>query len=118
MASVRPAWSLERLERACRKELLSRARLKLTELPMGKVADVTWTGEGVRKIRMDHHNDGLRPATLHELLHSVLDDSLVGFDELCSEEIVRGLERLLDQRICKSMRRLEWWRKNIEARLK
>jgi len=118
MASVHPAWSLERLENACRKELLSRARLKLTELPMGKVADVEWVGDGPRKIRMDHHNDGLRPATLHELLHSVLDDSLSGFDELCSEEIVRSLEGLLDQRICKSRRRLAWWRREIEARLK
>lgn len=110
-------WSLDSLELACRKELMSRARLRLAKLPMGKVADVEWIGDGPRKIRMDHHNDGLRPAALHELLHSVLDESLEMFDELCGEETIRGLERLLNERICKSRRRLAWWRKAIDGKL-
>lgn len=110
-------WSLDSLEMACRKELASRARLKLTELPMGKVADVEWVGDGLRKIRVDHHNDGLRPAVLHELLHSVLDEPLEMFDEMCVEETVRGFERLLNERICKSRRRLAWWRQAIDGKL-
>ena len=117
MVSATPAWSLERLERACRKVLASRSNLSLKSLPAHIAADVTWAGEGKAKIRVDGHKVGVRTAVIHELLHVVLDDELRNFDTQTEEAIIEALEEKLDRRIAASRRRMSWWRKTIQSKI-
>jgi len=108
-------WDPDSLERALRKALRERASLKVLALPPPLAADVTWTDAGKAHLRIDDHDVGLRPGVLHELMHVVLEEELRAFADPLAEEFVLALERLMDQRISSSRRRLAWWRKEIEA---
>ena len=117
MASAPPAWSLDRLERALRKALLSDSRIRLGELRSPFLAQVTYGSEAPR-ISVDQHKIGVRTAVLHELIHVVLDQELSRYDRDLEECIVEALETLMDNRIADSRRRSLWWRQAIERRLK
>ena len=110
MASVSNAWTLESLERALRKELLSgRTSIKIAPLE-NRVAEVTLGDRP--KIRVDEHQVGVRTAVIHELLHIVLDEEM-GRVRLSEEIIIEALEEALELRIARSRRRVAWWRRHL-----
>jgi hypothetical protein len=90
----------------------------LKELPLSRSADVEWVEPAGRaRVRVDHHEVGLRTGTIHELLHVVLSEALGAFDDGLGEEIILAFESRLDQRISVSKRRAAWWRKAINEKL-
>ena len=111
-------WTLDSLESALRKALISSAKLKLGELPPDFSADVTWEEGKGAKIRVDGHKVGIRTAVIHELLHVVLSEDLKVFDETIQEIIIEALESQVDIRVAVSRRRVSWWRKNITSKLR
>jgi hypothetical protein len=93
--TARSPWTLESLERACRKVLLERSSLRLKALPMSRSADCEWVEpDGHAKMRVDPHEVGLRTGAVHELLHVVLNDTLSVFDESLAEQVVCAFEGL------------------------
>jgi len=110
-------WTKDSLEQALRKCLLTRASLKVLQLPGKVAADVEWAGNGKAKVRVDDHETSVRAGVIHELLHVVLDDTLEPFDDYLAEDIVLALERTIDRRVALSPRRLAWWRKAINGKL-
>lgn len=113
-----PRWNIESLERALRRELLSRTSVRLKALAMDRTAEVEWTANGRIHVGVDHHEDGLRPNTIHELLHVVLEPEMAPFDEKLEEAIISGLEDCVNQRIRKSRRRVRWWRQAVDGQTK
>jgi hypothetical protein len=115
---MRSPWTLDSLERACRKALMDRTSVRLKAMPMSRSADVSWVEpDGRARVRVDHHEVGLRTGTLHELLHVVLNGALDGFDEDMAEEAVCAIEARMNTRISMSKRRVAWWRKAITGKL-
>lgn len=109
-------WTTDSLERACRRVLLERASVAVGPVSRDLAADIEWTEGGRAKIRVDGHELGLRPATIHELLHLVLDKAMESFDEPLAEEIVLAFEKRLDARIALSRRRSAWWGKTLRRK--
>ena len=118
MPAKRKSWTLDSLETACRKALLARSSLAVTAIGGANGAFVEWGGRGGHiKATLDNHDHGLRPATIHELLHVILEEELQSFNKDLAEEVVLAFERVLNKRICASRRRLTWWRKTVDAKL-
>jgi hypothetical protein len=117
---MRPhAWTLESLERACRKAVQQRASIRLAALPVGYDADVEGAGSsGKLRMRHDPHKGGLIETAVHEAIHDVLADVAEQFDDSLEEIIVTAVEAALVSRIMNSKRRLAWWRKATSGRLK
>lgn len=114
-----PPWTLDAIERACRKVLTERSSLKLKALPLSRSADCEWVEPGGHaKMRVDPHEVGLRTGTIHELIHVALNESLAGFDDDMAEEIICAFEVRLNTRISLSKRRVAWWRKAISGKLR
>ena len=109
-------WSLDSLERACRKALPDTS-VKLTHLPESKLADIAWEENTKARIRVDGNRIGVLVGVVHELLHYVLDADMQSFDDEVEEEIIVALEKALIERITASKRRLAWWRKAISQKL-
>lgn len=115
---MRPPWTLDSLERACRKVLMERSSLRLKALPISRSADCEWVEpDGHAKMRVDPHEVGLRTGTVHELLHVALNETLAAFDEHLAEEVVCAFEARLNARISNSKRRVAWWRRAINGKL-
>ena len=115
---MRP-WTLDSLERGCRKAVAQRSSIKIAALPVGYDADVEGAGSGGRlRMRHDLHKGGLIETAVHEAVHDVLSDVLTCFDEALEEAVVTALEADLVRRIMNSKRRLAWWRKATSRRLK
>lgn len=110
-------WTLDSLERACRKVLMTRSDLKLASLPPGLQADVTYGSQTRAKIRVDNDKVGMVVGVVHELLHVVLDEDLKNFEHEVEEPIIVALEAVLAERITSSRRRYAWWRKAIAQKL-
>jgi hypothetical protein len=111
-------WTLDALERACRKVLVERSSLRLKALPLSRSADCEWVEPGGHaRMRVDPHQTGLLTGVVHELLHVALSETLAAFDEDLSEEIICALEVRLTTRISLSKRRVAWWRKAITGKL-
>lgn len=108
------AWTVERVERACRAAFMEQAKLKLGKLPHRLAADLHWKNDKIQ-LRVDGHKNGLITGTVHELLHYVLAESVRDFDEELEEVIVLALENFMHERIMRSPRRTEWWRKAIKT---
>ena len=114
VSAKRAPWSLESLERACRKALPS-ATLRLANLPNEFCADVVLGDRP--KIRVDSHQIGVRTAVIHELLHVVLDEDLIRFEPV-EEVLIEALEAAVNKRISGSRRRVAWWRNAIDRKLR
>ena len=116
---ARPPWTLDALERACRKVLMERSSLKLRPLPPSRSAQCEWLEPGGHaKMVVDPQQIGLLTGTIHELLHVALHETLVAFDDNVAEEIISALEAVLVDRISLSKRRVAWWRKAISGKLR
>ena len=117
--TARAPWTLDALERACRKVLLERSSLKLKALPLSRSADCEWVEpDGHARMRVDPHEVGLRTGVVHELLHVALNETLIAFDEDMAEEIICAFEARLNKRISTSKRRVAWWRTAVSSKLK
>jgi hypothetical protein len=110
-------WSLERLEKACRKVLKSRTKLSLAKLPDPTMATATWEGDGPATVKVDAHSVAILNGVLHELLHVVLDEVLTVFDQELEEEVIEAFEEALCVYVRKSRSRGLWWRKAIATRI-
>lgn len=111
-------WTLDALERACRRVLIERSSLKLKALPLSRSADCEWVEPGGHaRMRVDPHEVGLRTGVVHELLHVALNETLERFDEDMAEEIICAFELRLNKRIALSKRRVAWWRAAINGKL-
>ena len=108
-------WTLERLERACRKALVERARLREVPLTHTFQADVTWVGNEKMRVRVDKHTCALIDGAVHEMLHDVLETDLAPFATDAEEVLISGMEAALSLRIKNSRRRLAWWRSAIQT---
>ena len=107
-------WTIERLEKECRKVLKSRTSLKLTKLPDSTSAQVQWsTSGGKAAVIVDGHKVALLNGVLHEILHVVLDQNLTAFDEQLLEGIIETFEDLLAEYVKRSRSRSSWWRDKI-----
>lgn len=116
MVSAVPVWSVDRLEKACRKAFLERARVKAGELPPNTAATAGWdsgSDSGLVLVKLDALKVGLQAGVVHELIHVVLGWPIQGFDKETSETIVEALEEKLDRYINQSPRRIRWWRRQI-----
>lgn len=112
-------WTLESLERACRKAVTQRASIKLASLPVGYDADVEGAGSGGKlRMRHDPHKGGIIETAVHEAVHDVLADLMRFFDEGLEEAIVTAVEVDLIRRIMNSKRRLAWWRRATNGTLR
>lgn len=97
--------------------------ITLENLPNWKTADSEWRQEGDTlhiKIRADVDRDGLIPCVIHELIHIVLEKefALWGVDNNIEEAMASGLEDMIWNEIKDNHRRVNWWRKAINAKLK
>lgn len=122
----RSQWTLERLERACRKEFAKRASLKVGALG-ANVAEVEWEDNGRIEVKVDDLFAGRASGTLHEMVHTILERELLPFAEYVKDrkgDPVRDLAELaidvwvaaLVQRIMMSKRRTAWWRAKIRRK--
>jgi hypothetical protein len=114
---VRVKWSLERLEKACRKVLKSRTKLSLAKLPDPTMATATWESDRPVIIKVDNQSVALLNGVIHELLHVVLDDDLTLYDQPLEEAIIEAFEEAVCDYVKRSRSRLSWWRKEIKTRI-
>ena len=112
-------WDLVSLERALRKALLKRAKVRFKELP-GASAHVEWTDPGPIKADVDRFSVSELAGVLHELMHPVLQDALAPFSEEpreMAEIAVEAWELALAERILANSRKKLWWRRAIKQKL-
>lgn len=110
-------WSMDRLERECRKALVERTKLTTANL-RDHAADVEPMRGGRISVRVDNHLSAMLDGVVHELLHQVLEPDLDGvFDAECEETIVLALEDAMVRRVNRSVGRSRWWRRAVNGKL-
>ena len=118
-----PLWTLERLERACRKALVERGRVRLKALESVS-AQVEWTDGGLIKADVDPLTVSHIAGVVHELMHPILEKEMEVFVEYTKdgrgewrddlgELAFNAWERALVNLITTSKRRKRWWRSAI-----
>lgn len=116
---AKPKWSLATLERALRRELVARGRVRSKKLDRVS-AQVEWTDDGPISADFDPLWLGQVSAVAHELMHIVLEPELAAFAEYgkkdkedLGEIALNAWEKAIVERIQDSSRRTAWWRKAI-----
>lgn len=128
MPPKKAQWTLVRLERALRKALIERGRLKAKPLS-GVSAQVEWTDNGPIKAEYDPLTISHIAGVVHELMHPTLQDEMACFaeyrrnartgewEEDLAEIAMNAWEEALLKFISSHRRRKEWWRKAINGKL-
>jgi len=119
---MRAKWSAARLEKAML-EVLGTCEIILTERAIrvnGKpcAAKIVWD-RGPPLITIDAYSFGRVKAVMHELLHYVLREEMVRYNETVEEIVIEGLtEYMLNGVVAKNTKRWKMWTKAIAGRVK
>lgn len=121
-------WTLVRLERACRKALVERGRVKF--MPLAVSARVEWEDGGPIKADVDRLTVSEIAGVVHELIHPLLEKEMACFaeywrnpttgqvEEDLGELAMNAWEEALLKFISSHRRRKAWWRAAIKDSLK
>lgn len=125
---IRRGWTIENIERACRKDFIERTVVRTGELKH-IVASAEWESGGPTKVVVDRLLVSELAATLHEVMHRVLEKELSPFVDYTTgpdgakrrdaqEVVIDALEEEILLRIRSSERRKAWWRTAIRKRMR
>jgi hypothetical protein len=121
-------WTLDSLERACRKLLVTRTSIAIKELRGIDSAGAEWEPGGKVRTTVDGFSVSMIHGVVHELLHVVLEEELRPFEEYGRDsrgQVIRepaelaigAWEEAIAKLILNSRRRRTWWRTAIAARI-
>lgn len=118
-------WTLVRLERACRKALVERGRLRFK--PLTNSAQVEWEDDGPINADVDPLTISHIAGVVHELIHPLLEKEMAcfaeyrrtknGVEEDLGELAMNAWEEALLKFISSHRRRKAWWRAAIQSKL-
>lgn len=118
-------WTLVRLERACRKALIERGRVKFG--PLTNSAEVEWEDGGPIRAKVDRLTISEIAGVVHELIHPLLEKEMAPFaeyrrnpktgewEEDLGELAMNAWEEALLKFISSHRRRKAWWRDAISS---